>query len=56
MLASGLKDDVIARRVGISSRTLRRHISVIMEELSAESRFQAGVAAANAGLVDGLVG
>lgn len=51
MLASGLKDDVIARRVGISSRTLRRHISVIMEELSAESRFQAGVAAARAGLV-----
>lgn len=51
MLASGLKDDVIARRVGISSRTLRRYIATIMEELRAESRFQAGVAAANAGLI-----
>lgn len=51
MLASGLKDDVIARRVGISSRTLRRHIAAIMEELGAESRFQAGVAAASAGLI-----
>ncbi|MEV0635581.1 LuxR C-terminal-related transcriptional regulator [Streptomyces sp. NPDC050619] len=54
MLASGLKDDVIARRVGISSRTLRRYIAAIMEELRADSRFQAGVAAANAGLVDSL--
>ncbi|GAB1334064.1 hypothetical protein ACE1SV_06540 [Streptomyces sp. E-15] len=51
MLASGLKDDVIARRVGISSRTLRRHIAAIMEELGAESRFQAGAAAVSAGLI-----
>ncbi|ARZ66061.1 hypothetical protein SMD11_0395 [Streptomyces albireticuli] len=56
MLASGLKDEVIARRVGTSSRTLRRYISAIMEELDAESRFQAGVAAANAGLVSGTAG
>ncbi|MEU5176796.1 helix-turn-helix transcriptional regulator [Streptomyces eurythermus] len=56
MLACGLKDDVIARRVGISSRTLRRHIAAIMEELGAESRFQAGAAAASAGLIGTLGG
>ncbi|ARQ68464.1 helix-turn-helix transcriptional regulator [Streptomyces marincola] len=50
MLAAGLKDEVIARRVGIAPRTLRRHIATIMEELGANSRFQAGVAAANAEL------
>lgn len=56
MLASGLKDEVIARRVGTSTRTLRRYIAAIMEELDAESRFQAGVAAAHAGLVSGAAG
>lgn len=51
LLATGLKDDVVARRVGMSSRTFRRHIAGIMAELHARSRFQAGVAAARAGLV-----
>ncbi|MEU5693165.1 LuxR C-terminal-related transcriptional regulator [Actinosynnema sp. NPDC020468] len=51
LLASGLTDDVIARRVGISERTLRRHIAAIMRDMSAESRFQAGFAAAEAGLL-----
>ena len=51
LLASGLKDDVIARRVGMSSRTFRRHIAAIMQELQAESRFQAGARAALSGLV-----
>ncbi|MGW4133630.1 LuxR C-terminal-related transcriptional regulator [Amycolatopsis japonica] len=51
LLAAGLKDEVIARRVGLSERTLRRHIAAMMQELAAESRFQAGVAAARAGLV-----
>ncbi|WP_052682057.1 helix-turn-helix transcriptional regulator [Saccharothrix sp. ST-888] len=51
LLASGLKDEVVARRIGMSSRTFRRHIAGIMDELGADSRFQAGVAAARAGLV-----
>lgn len=51
LLASGLKDDVVARRVGMSSRTFRRHMSRLMSQLDAQSRFQAGVAAARAGLV-----
>ncbi|MET9789288.1 helix-turn-helix transcriptional regulator [Streptomyces canus] len=53
LMAQGLKDEVVARRVGVGSRTFRRHISNIMDKLGASSRFQAGVAAARAGLVDG---
>ncbi|MFG2966191.1 MULTISPECIES: response regulator transcription factor [unclassified Streptomyces] len=53
LMAQGLKDDVVARRIGVGSRTFRRHISNIMDKLGASSRFQAGVAAARAGLVDG---
>ncbi|TCO44786.1 helix-turn-helix domain-containing protein [Actinocrispum wychmicini] len=51
LLAAGLTDDVIARRVGMSERTLRRHIAAIMRDMSVGSRFQAGVAAASAGLL-----
>lgn len=45
LLAQGFKDDVVARRLGISVRTCRRHIKEIMNELNASSRFQAGVRA-----------
>ncbi|MGW0394998.1 hypothetical protein ACWDYJ_29810 [Streptomyces sp. NPDC003042] len=41
-LASGAKDEVIARRLGMSLRTCRRHIAELMDELGADSRFQAG--------------
>ncbi|MFG3383448.1 LuxR family transcriptional regulator [Streptomyces sp. NPDC047999] len=41
-LAGGAKDEVIARRLGMSLRTCRRHIAELMSELGAESRFQAG--------------
>lgn len=51
LLASGLKDETIARRLGMSLRTTRRHIAEIMEQLNAESRFQAGVAAVTRGLI-----
>ena len=43
LMAAGLKDDAIAHRLGIATRTCRRHISQIMDELNATSRFQAGV-------------
>lgn len=52
LLAAGLTDDAIARRVGMSERTLRRHIAAIMRDMAAESRFQAGVAVARAGLLE----
>jgi DNA-binding CsgD family transcriptional regulator len=63
LLASGMKDEVIARRMGMSERSFRRHVAAIMQELAAESRFQAGVRAASTGLlgtaqisVDALLG
>ncbi|WP_206300246.1 helix-turn-helix transcriptional regulator [Streptomyces mangrovisoli] len=52
LLAAGLKDESIARRIGMSLRTARKHIADIMESLGAESRFQAGVLAAQQGLLD----
>ncbi|WP_329551584.1 helix-turn-helix transcriptional regulator [Streptomyces sp. NBC_00696] len=52
LLAAGLKDESIARRLGMSLRTARRHIADIMEELGADSRFQAGVLAARARLTE----
>ncbi|MFE5090773.1 helix-turn-helix transcriptional regulator [Streptomyces sp. NPDC056638] len=51
LLAAGLKDEAIARRLGMSLRTARRHIADIMEELDATSRFQAGAHAAARGLL-----
>jgi DNA-binding CsgD family transcriptional regulator len=51
LMALGMKDDVIARRVGMATRTVRRYITTMMEELAATSRFQAGVKAAQLGLV-----
>ncbi|MFD7137641.1 LuxR C-terminal-related transcriptional regulator [Streptomyces sp. NPDC059894] len=43
LMSLGLKDEVIARRLGMATRTCRRHISALMDELGAMSRFQAGV-------------
>jgi DNA-binding CsgD family transcriptional regulator len=50
-MALGMKDDLIARRLGMSTRTCRRYISEIMELLDVTSRFQAGAVAARLGLV-----
>lgn len=42
LLSEGMKDEMIARRLGMSLRTCRKHIAEIMEGLGATSRFQAG--------------
>lgn len=42
LLAQGLEDKVIARRLGMSERTCQRHIAEIMRAVGAKSRFQAG--------------
>ncbi|MFD9791109.1 hypothetical protein ACFWXK_09170 [Streptomyces sp. NPDC059070] len=52
LLAEGAKDEVIARRMGMSLRTCRRHIAELLEELGAESRFQGGALAERAGLTE----
>ncbi|GAA1347345.1 hypothetical protein GCM10009611_26840 [Arthrobacter roseus] len=50
-LAVGYSDEVIARRLDISVRTCRRHIAWMLEELRADSRFQAGIKARDAGWI-----
>jgi DNA-binding CsgD family transcriptional regulator len=52
LLASGLTDEVIARHLGMSVRTCRRHIATVLASLDAVSRFQAGALAALTGLLD----
>ncbi|GAA3584255.1 LuxR family transcriptional regulator [Kribbella ginsengisoli] len=49
LLASGMKDEAIARQLGVSGRTLRRRIAQVQEQLGATSRFQAGLQAARHG-------
>ncbi|MGP4027017.1 winged helix-turn-helix transcriptional regulator [Actinomadura sp. 3N407] len=43
MLAAGLTDDAIARRLAISTRTVQRRVREICDRLGARTRFQAGV-------------
>lgn len=50
-LASGASDEQIARRLGVSVRTVRRRVAEVLSELGVESRFAAGVAAARRGWV-----
>lgn len=46
LFAVGMKDDAIARQLGISPRTLRRRSQDLLVELGASNRFQAGAEAA----------
>ncbi|MDU7361724.1 MAG: hypothetical protein E7L00_11030 [Propionibacteriaceae bacterium] len=46
MLSEGNTDAVSARKLGMSERQFRRHVSSLMTELGSTSRFQAGVEAA----------
>jgi DNA-binding NarL/FixJ family response regulator len=48
-LASGAKDEQIARTMGLSLRTIRRRIADLMIELGADTRFQAGAEAVRRG-------
>jgi DNA-binding CsgD family transcriptional regulator len=52
LLVHGLKDEAIARHLGLSVRTVRRHISTVMEFVDAPTRFAAGAAAQRLGLLD----
>ncbi|MEV8597539.1 LuxR family transcriptional regulator [Streptomyces sp. NPDC052012] len=50
-LWAGVTDEVAARDLAVSVRTYRRHVAEIMALLGANSRFQAGVRAAELGLL-----
>lgn len=46
LMAAGATDETIARRLGLSRRTVVRRTAVLLERLGASTRFQAGVQAA----------
>ncbi|MEU7903659.1 helix-turn-helix transcriptional regulator [Actinoplanes sp. NPDC049118] len=52
LLAGGSTDEMAARRMGLSLRTIKRKSAELMERLDARSRFQAGVIAAQRGWID----
>ena len=52
LMAKGFTDEVLARKMGMSVRTCRRHIAALMHDLDAVSRFQAGVLATRRNIVD----
>jgi len=47
LMAQGFTDEVVARRLGMSVRTCRRHIAALLQNLDSASRFQAGFQAAS---------
>lgn len=52
LLAQGLTDELVARRLGVSVRTMRRIAADLMERLGARSRFQAGALAVARGWLE----
>ncbi len=52
LLGTGIKDEAIARELGISVRTLGRRMSVLLEALGARTRFQAGLQASRRAFED----
>lgn len=51
LLQDGAKDELIARAVGVSLRTCRRHIAELLDSADAVSRFQAASRLARGGLL-----
>ncbi|HEX7744844.1 MAG TPA: hypothetical protein VF462_06245 [Micromonosporaceae bacterium] len=51
LLSAGLKDEAIARQLGVSLRTVHRRTSQLLDRVGARTRFQAGLRAARLGLL-----
>lgn len=51
LLGSGMKDDAAARQMNVSVRTYRRHVAAILKSLHVNTRFEAGLKAAELGLL-----
>ncbi len=49
LLATGIPDNAIAKQLGISQRTCQRRLRALLDRLGSDSRFQAGVRAAQRG-------
>lgn len=43
LLAAGLGDQAVARRLGCSERTVQRHVLKLVEAVGAKTRFQAAL-------------
>ena len=52
LLASGFKDEAIARYLGWGVRTVRRRVAKLMDDLGAQTRFQLGAAAQSRALLN----
>lgn len=51
LLGEGLTDEAVARKLGVSLRTVRRMMARLMRQLGTKSRFETGVSAARLGLL-----
>ncbi|GAA4715776.1 helix-turn-helix transcriptional regulator [Phytohabitans rumicis] len=49
-LVTGVTDDVVARELDISTRTVQRHVTHVMEVLGARSRLELGIRLATRGM------
>lgn len=52
LLSAGLKDETVARQLGLSLRTLQRRLRELFESFGARTRFQAGFAVSRDGVLD----
>ncbi|WP_207926975.1 helix-turn-helix transcriptional regulator [Actinocrispum wychmicini] len=48
-MVAGKTDDAVAGKLGVSARTVRRHVTMLMERVGARSRFELGYRAAEFG-------
>lgn len=51
LMSTGQKDETIARLLGVSQRTVSRRIGELLDSMGVSSRFQAGIVAAQRGMV-----
>ena len=52
LLSRGLTDEVVAQKLGLTGRTLRRRLRSAMDKLDASSRFEAGFKLARSGWLE----
>jgi DNA-binding NarL/FixJ family response regulator len=52
LLSAGLKDETVARQLGLSLRTLQRRLSELFDSFGARTRFQAGYTVSRDGILD----
>ena len=52
LLSRGFTDEVVAQKLGLTGRTLRRRLRSAMDKLEASSRFEAGFKLAQSGWLE----